>query len=135
MDIGQLIIVLLAIVGICALCRSLLQWMYRTGAREGVLTLALYFSGKREDAEFQVRAALRKLREMPGQFAHRQLLIVDDGMDAETCAVCRQAIEREPSACVVPRNALVHAFAKDGVLQYTKTQDGEKTRVLRGPQA
>lgn len=121
MDIGQLIIVLLAVVGICALCRLLLAWMYRTGTKEGVLTLALHFSGRREDAEFQVRAGLRRLREIPGTFARRQLLVVDDGMDADTREVCRKAVEREPCAAVVPCARIAHAFAKDGTLQYTET--------------
>lgn len=117
--IGELLFSLLAIVGVCTVCRLLLQRLYRTGAQGGVLTLSVPVRDT-EDLEFQVRAALCQLRELPGRYARRQLFLIDAGLSAEARAVCEKLLEREPCAVLLTRAQADSAFAKTASVQYTR---------------
>lgn len=115
MAAGQVIIVLLAVVGLCSLMQWLMQLLYHSGSKTGTLLLVLHFTGHREDAEYHLRCAKNKLREADG-YVKKELLIVDDGMDGETRRVCQLFLQKKPGVLMCN----TEAFAKMEKLLYTK---------------
>lgn len=117
MAAGQVIIVLLAVVGLCSLMQWLMRILYRTGGKAGALVLVLRLSGHREDVEYELRCARDKLREAGG-FTQKQLLVVDDGMDKQTKRLCTLFLRGKPGVSIC--NGEV--FANMEEMQYTNTE-------------
>ncbi|WOC31183.1 MULTISPECIES: hypothetical protein [Caproicibacterium] len=99
MGAGQVIIVLLAVVGLCSLMQWLMHLLYRTGGQTGTLVLVLHLSEHREDVEYVLRCARNQLREAEG-FSKKQLVVVDDGMDSQTKRLCTLFLHDKPGAVI-----------------------------------
>ncbi|ARP49849.1 MULTISPECIES: hypothetical protein [Caproicibacterium] len=115
MGAGQVIIILLAVLGLCALMQLMLHMLYRSGKDFGTLVLVLHLSGHREDIEYELRCARDRLRETEG-FEQKRLLLVDDGMDSETRELCRCFLYKTPGVSYCSREE----FANMQALQYTE---------------
>ena len=76
------VLVFLAVVGLCAVARSLSSLLCRETAGEIIILSPM--SGHREDAEYVLRSAVRRAK----LWGCPSVICVDDGMDAETRRVC-----------------------------------------------
>ncbi|MCH3972504.1 MAG: hypothetical protein LKE53_07085 [Oscillospiraceae bacterium] len=115
MGAGEVLLVLLAVAGLCSLMQLLMRILYRSGKKIGTLLLVLHFTGHCEDAEYELRCARSRLREAEG-FAQKRLLVVDDGMDEQTKKICALYLYRTPGVTY----CTAASFAKMEALQYTE---------------
>lgn len=122
MEAGSVLLVLLAALGICALVRGVFRWALRGGRQPGTLTITLRFRGHREDAEYVLRSALSML-DAAGAYTERRLLVLDDGMDAQTRAVCEGLLQAEPRARICTPQEVGGLFAKTPVSRYTEKEE------------
>lgn len=117
MAAGQVIIVLLAVVGLCSLMQWLMHILYRTGGKTGTLVLVLHLSGHQEDVEYELRCARDNLREAEG-FAQKELLVVDEGMDSDTKRLCTLFLHGKPGTSICSGEV----FANMEKVRYTETE-------------
>jgi hypothetical protein len=117
MAAGQVIIVILAVIGLCSLMQWLMHVLYRSGNKSGTFVLVLHFSGHREDAEYELRCAKNRLRDEE-DYKRKELLIVDDGMDDETKRTCLLFFRKKPGVSMCSGEA----FANIKELLYTEFQ-------------
>lgn len=117
MSAGQIILIILAVLGLCSLLQLLTHLLYRSAACKGDLLLVLHLSGRMEDVEYELRAAWNRLREAEGCHG-RTLLLVDDGMEAETVRLCR-LFQRDRQGVIL---CSAEEFANQAALLYTETE-------------
>ena len=95
------ILIFLAIVGVCAICRGISGLMYRSDSSQLVVLDPM--SGRREDAEFVLRNAVRRVR-FYGTAS--RVICVDSGMDSETRRVCELVSADYPFVSICTREQL-----------------------------
>ena len=84
--LGNIIVVLLGLVGITEVVRLIVFWMLSQGRGEKML-IVVPVTGRDEEAEFVLRSAAQRVKWMGGK-DEKRVLCVDCGMEEETRRVC-----------------------------------------------
>ncbi|MDD5952110.1 MAG: hypothetical protein PUC32_00435 [Oscillospiraceae bacterium] len=87
MLIGEIVIVLLAVVGLVAICWKIADCLLEPESSTEVLVI-LPFSGRVENIEQQLRHAVSRFRKMTKNPEVGWLICLDNGMTEETRCVC-----------------------------------------------
>ncbi len=102
---GEILLGVLAVIGLAALCRGLASVLLRPG-QTGCVALILPLRGNIPDAEHR----LRYMASQFGRLARREdlcsLLCLDDGMEEETRKVCETLCGEFPFMNVCTREQL-----------------------------
>jgi hypothetical protein len=83
---GNIVVVLLGLIGVTELVRLIVFWMLSPGRGEKML-IVVPVTGHDEEAEFVLRSAAQRAKWMGGK-DEKRVLCVDCGMDEETRRIC-----------------------------------------------
>ena len=87
--IGEVVIVLLAIVGLAFVCRKIADMVLQSNKGREII-LVLPFHGQVEDAELQLRHFASQYQKLAKDVDSGWLICLDKGMDSETRQICEK---------------------------------------------
>lgn len=93
--IGELIIVLLAIIGLVVACHKIADGILRPHYK-GEITMVLPFRGRVEDIEYRLRYVAGQYQKMTQDTEVGWLICLDEGMEEETRTICEMVCSEYP---------------------------------------
>ena len=87
--IGEIVIALLAVIGLAVICRKIAEFFLQSDSGREVI-LVLPFHGRVEDVEYQLRRFACRYQEMAKDVDSGWLICLDKGMDEETRQICEK---------------------------------------------